>query len=145
MAAATAAPVSPPDAASAVKSNFKETWLGEIRKAKMVFYSAVVAQAQKIEVTPDQITFTFADGQRALREHLEQQKAWLETLTQQVSGRRIRVTTAGGAAGPPAGPATAAAMGEDKKAALKKRALEDAGVQALLEVLPAEIRDVEEI
>ena len=32
-----------------------------------------------------------------------------------------------------------------KKAALKERALADAGVQALLEVFPAEIRDVEEM
>ena len=33
----------------------------------------------------------------------------------------------------------------DRKAALREQALADAGVQALLEVFPAEIRDVEEI
>jgi hypothetical protein len=33
----------------------------------------------------------------------------------------------------------------DKKAVLKERALADAGVQALLEVFPAEIKDVEEM
>jgi hypothetical protein len=33
----------------------------------------------------------------------------------------------------------------DRQAALKERVLADAGVQALLEVFPAEIRDVEEI
>ena len=37
------------------------------------------------------------------------------------------------------------AAAEDKKAALKEKALADAGVQALLEVFPAEIRDVEEM
>jgi hypothetical protein len=42
------------------------------------------------------------------------------------------------------GPA-AAAVTLDKKAALKEQALADAGVQALLEVFPAEIRDVEEM
>ena len=44
---------------------------------------------------------------------------------------------------PPKPPEVAAA--EDKKAALKEQALADAGVQALLEVFPAEIRDVEEM
>ena len=33
----------------------------------------------------------------------------------------------------------------DKKAALKAQALADSGVQAMLEVFPAEIRDVEEM
>ena len=33
----------------------------------------------------------------------------------------------------------------DRKAALRQQALADAGVQALLEVFPAEIRDVEEM
>ena len=33
----------------------------------------------------------------------------------------------------------------DKKSALREQALADAGVQALLEVFPAEIRDVEEM
>jgi len=33
----------------------------------------------------------------------------------------------------------------DKKTALREQALADAGVQALLEVFPAEIRDVEEM
>jgi hypothetical protein len=36
-------------------------------------------------------------------------------------------------------------MDADRKLALKEQALADAGVQALLEVFPAEIRDVEEI
>ena len=33
----------------------------------------------------------------------------------------------------------------DRKTALKKEALADEGVQALLDVFPAEIRDVEEV
>jgi len=34
---------------------------------------------------------------------------------------------------------------EEKKTRLRERALADAGVQAMLEVFPAEIRDVEEM
>ena len=37
------------------------------------------------------------------------------------------------------------AVDVEKQAALKEQALADTGVQALLEVFPAEIRDVEEM
>jgi hypothetical protein len=75
----------------------------------------------------------------------EQNKAWLETLAQQVSGRRIPVLSATVEASGAAQKTPEAVASEDKKAALKQRALADAGVQALLEVFPAEIRDVEEM
>ena len=42
-------------------------------------------------------------------------------------------------------PAAGASPQEDKKAELRKQAMADAGVQAMLEVFPVEIRDVEEI
>jgi hypothetical protein len=137
----------PPDSALNMPVSdaaFKDAWLAEIRKGKMVFYSTVVAQAQKIEVTPDGIAFAFTEGQRALRDMFEQHRGWLETLAQTITGRRISVSvTVESGEATPKSPEVAAA--EDRKAALKERALADAGVQALLEVFPAEIRDVEEI
>ena len=42
-------------------------------------------------------------------------------------------------------PPVGAAAPPDKKAELRKQAMADAGVQAMLEVFPAEIRDVEEM
>jgi hypothetical protein len=47
----------------------------------------------------------------------------------------------------PAGspPTGARPESQDKKSALREQALADASVQALLEVFPAEIRDVEEM
>jgi hypothetical protein len=54
----------------------------------------------------------------------------------------VAETSAADAAAP-AGEATAGEA--DRKSALKEEALADAGVQALLEVFPAEIRDVEEM
>ena len=85
----------------------------------MVFYSTVVAQAQKIEVAPGGITFTFAEGQRTLRDMFEQNKAWLETLAQQVSGRRIPVVSATLEAGVAAQKTPDTVASDDKKAALK--------------------------
>ena len=133
--------------------SFKDAFLAEIRKGKGVLYNMVVAQAQKIEVAGDRVTFTFSANQRALRDQFEQNRAWLESLAQQVSRRKIAVAgvmekaETEAAAAAPAGMSNdeVAAAPPDKKAELRQQALADAGVQAMLEVFPAEIRDVEEI
>ena len=122
--------------------------LAEIRKSKVVFYNTVVAQAQKVECSGDRMTFTFSPSQRALCDMLEQSRSWLEPMAQQIAGRKIIVAgfsqePAPGSAAQSTQPERAAAA--DKKSALRERALADAGVQALLEVFPAEIRDVEEM
>jgi len=108
-----------------------------------------VAQAQKIEVAGDRVIFTFSASQRALRDRLETDRAWLETMAQRLAGRRIAVAgiQAEGNTAPPAAAATDGAPkpAVDKKAALREQALADAGVQTMLEVFPAEIRDVEEM
>jgi DNA polymerase-3 subunit gamma/tau len=128
----------------ATKSSFKDALLAQIRSTKSVFYNTVVAQAQKIEVTPDQITFTFSAAQKTLREMLEQNRGWLETLAQQLAGHKVTVTSANGSEGGSGGEAPKTPV-LDKKAALREQALANEGVQTLLEVLPVEIRDVEEM
>ena len=132
-------------AAASASSGIKDALLAEIRNGKRVFYNTVVAQAQKIDVSADAVVFTFAEGQRTLRDMFEQQRGWLETLAQTIAGRRLPVSSVFVEA-PSASKATDADAAEkSRKAALKERALADAGVQALLEVLPVEIREVEEI
>jgi hypothetical protein len=144
-------------------ANVKDALLAEIRRSKAVFYNMVVAQAQKIEVAADRVTFSFSANQRALRDTFEQNRAWLEGVALQVTGRKLVFACVQGEVGPPVLPAvkpsnqaavmpqaTAPAVAGDagdatKKSALRERALADAGVQALLEVFPAEIRDVEEM
>jgi hypothetical protein len=89
-----------------------------------------------------------------MRLQVEQRRAWLEQLAESVAGRKITVTTVKGSVGAPPAPGTApqapvapnapvapVAPGGD----LRSRAMADDGVQALLDVFPAEIRDVEEI
>jgi DNA polymerase-3 subunit gamma/tau len=142
-------------------ADFKDALLVEIKKSKSVFYNMVAVQAQKIEIDGDRVTFTFSPAQRTLSSTLDQHRAWLEGLAQQIAGRRMTVVGVEGEAPPPAVPKTspaapaAAASGaaaapaangdHNKKSALREQALADAGVQALLEVFPAEIRDVEEM
>src|SRR5262249_21194553 len=125
---------------------FKDAFLAEIRKAKVVFYQTVIAQAQKIEVTSDAITLTFSPSQRALRDVFEQQRGWLESVAERIAGRKVALTAV--QAAPAAASADSAAPVDpaaEKKSQLRERALADASVQTLLEVFPAEIRDVEEM
>ena len=96
-----------------------------------------------------------SSGQRTLRDVFEQNRAWLESLAQQIAGRKISVSSgqveqATGSPPPSAQEGSAPVGGDapqsaDRKSALREQALADAGVQALLEVFPAEIRDVEEM
>jgi DNA polymerase-3 subunit gamma/tau len=127
----------------------KEALLGEIRKSKVVFYNTVVAQAQKIDVAADRVTFTFSSAQRTLRDVLEQHRVWLEGIATELSGRRVSVGSAAlqepAAVSGDAAPNEAAPDVRDAKSALREQALADAGVQAMLELFSAEIRDVEEM
>ena len=140
----------------------KDALLAEIKKTRAVFYNMVVAQARQIEVVGDRVSFTFSPMQRTLSSTLEQHRVWLEGLAQQLAGRRIAIVGVEAEAGPPPSPSLPAAApgvdaaghaasgpavstGDARKSTLREQALADAGVQALLEVFPAEIRDVEEM
>ena len=107
----------------------------------------VVAQAQTIDVAGDRMTFSFTPAQRALKDQFEQQKAWLESIALGIAGRKITMASAVAdpSAAPPAGAKAPEAQSAEKKTALREQALADAGVQTMLEVFPAEIRDVEEM
>ena len=128
--------------------NLKDAVLNEIRKQKASFYNMVVAQARTIELNDDRIVFTFSPSQKWLADQVGQNRAWLESIAQQASGRKFAVTGVVADAAPPsseAAPTSASTETKDKKSALRDQALADAGVQAMLEVFPAEIRDVEEM
>jgi len=122
--------------------------LEELRRVKKFFFGTVIAQAQRIEVDGDKLVFTFAPQHKALKAQLEQSRTLLEDVASQFAGRRTAVVAVDGvAAAPPAGKSTAAPdenAPPDRQADLKKQALEDAGVQAMLDVFAAEIREVEE-
>jgi len=129
--------------------SLKDALLAEIRAGKGFFYNTVVAQAQKIEVDEDRVTFTFLPAHRALREQFEQSRGWLETAAERLTGRRISVTAVQAvqdeAAASEAGPAAAQSAGAPAARDLKAEALSSTAVQALLDVFPAQIRDVEEM
>ena len=132
---------------AASAATLKDAFLAEIRAGKGFFYNTVVAQAQRIDVTDEAITFTFSPTQRALREQCTEARAWLESAAEKAAGKRIKVTAVGGDVG--AVPPKAEQPRGDSPAAgkrdLKAEAMSSSAVQAMLDVFPAEIRDVEEM
>src|SRR5688572_10566588 len=133
--------------AAGATAPFKDALLAEIRAGKPFFYNTVVAQAQKIEVSGDRVTFTFLPTHRMLREQFEQSRGWLESAAERVAGRRIMVEAVQSAAAPDAGSAPAAPPAADggAKRDLKAEAMTSSAVQAILDVFPAEISDVEDM
>jgi len=128
-------------------ANLKDAFLAEVRAGKGFFYNTVVAQAQRIDVTDEAITFTFSPTQRALREQCTEARAWLESAAEKAAGRRIKVTAVGGEVGAVA-PKAEQPKGDSPAAGkrdLKAEAMSSSAVQAMLDVFPAEIRDVEEM
>ncbi len=144
--------------AAAADERLAQALIDEIRKAKKFFYQVVVAQAQRIEVSGDRVTFTFTRAQKALRAQLEQSRSWLEPLASRVAGRTLTVVAVetngpdASSSSDPTGPTDAERRAaapdptspEAREVALRERALANPGVQAMLEVFAAEITKVEE-
>jgi DNA polymerase III subunit gamma/tau len=129
----------------APSGGLKDKFLAEIKSSKITLYSMAVAQAQRIDVTDDRITFTFASNQKVARMQLDSNREWLEGVAQRLTGRRVQVTsTEVQAEAAPSAATTAAASSAAPKRDLKEEARSSPGIQAMLDVFPAEIRDVEE-
>jgi len=136
---------SPGAAAAAHPPALKDAFLDEVRRTKKFFYGTVIAQAHRIEVEPDRIVITFAPQHKALRAQLEQTRAALEDLATKLAGRRMAVIGVEGAAAAAASPRAAQPATPDRQAELRQQALADSGVQAMLDVFAAEIKDIEEM
>ena len=134
----------PPGDATA-EADPKAAILAEIKRAKRFFHGTVVAQAQRIDLVDDRLVFAFTAGQRTLAAQLAQGRGWLESLASKVVGRKVTVAAEQEDAAPePAAESAPDPRGESQHE-LKLAALDDEVVQALLEVFPAEIRDIEKI
>ncbi len=148
-AASSAAPraVPPPAApvAAAPPANLKDAFIEEVRRQKKFFYGGVVAMAQKIDLEAHRIVFTYGPHHKVLKAQLDGTRAWLEEVATRLAGRRQTVASAEGeAVGPGPGSPGRGPVISEKQAELRQQALEDSGVQAMLDVFAAEIKDVEE-
>jgi DNA polymerase-3 subunit gamma/tau len=145
-----AAPARQAPASSGAVAGLKDAFLEEVRRTKASFYKMWLAHAHRVEVENDRIVFTFAPSMRAAKDHVEKGHAWLEPLAARLAGHRMLVVAniaepgpaaPASAEGDKAGPRSAAPAASPEE--LKAKAAADPGMQALLELMPLEIKDVE--
>jgi DNA polymerase-3 subunit gamma/tau len=126
-------------------SDEKATILDEIKRRKQFFYGTVVAQAQRIDFADDRLVFTFTLAQRTLALQLTQGCDWLEAMASKTVGRKVTVSTQQVRIEEEAvAESDQSALGNSQHE-LRDQAMDDSVVQAMLEVFPADIRDVEKI
>lgn len=122
---------------------FLPALLAELQKDRPGTYGTLIAQAPSVALKGDRIVISAG---AFLARQVTQNKAWVETVAQRVAGRRVPVVIetvegdGGRSNGPAAGPAPGPAN-DDLMAAARA----NPGVQTLLEIFPAEIKDVTEL
>ncbi len=148
-AVAVAHPVDSTAALTELAPDFRDRFVGELKRVKAAFFGMVVAQAQTVECDGRRLVFTFGPEHEHLRNQIELRRPELEKLAEQLAGQRVPIATLRGVAPSPNEPAPRVTVPPPPPLApdadLRARAMADASVQALLEIIPAEIRDVEEM
>ena len=125
--------------------------MADVKSNKNTLYSLAIAMAKRIDVTDDRVSFTFAAHQNVARGQLEQNREWLENAVLRLAGKRLPVLVLQDTAD---APQPAAADAVDARPAAGKsaeardprsEAMASPVVRDLLDVFPAEIRDIEEL
>ncbi|MGE3958201.1 MAG: DNA polymerase III subunit gamma/tau [Vicinamibacterales bacterium] len=128
-------------------SALKDAVLNEARASNKILYNTLLVQAQRVEVLGERLVLTFAPSFK-YSVPFDKYRTTIAGIASKLAGRNITVEAdANGNEPAPAetAPSAKPAVDAERQAALKEQALADTGVQALLEVFPAEIRDVEEL
>jgi DNA polymerase III subunit gamma/tau len=145
-AAAPSAPTpAPAPKAEPAKSDAKDSFLAAVKAGRSTFYSMVVAQAFRIDVSPSAIVFTFQPNQKVLRQQCEDARAWLEGVAEKALGHRVAVSITAIEAPPPTAAPTPAAAERSSDDELREQAMADPTVQALFEIFPVEKTRIEEM
>ena len=122
----------------ALRGNGTSACMAALQRTKKVLYGTVIAQARRIVLDDDRITFTFGTNQKTLQDQLKDQCSWVEKLASEIAGKKIRVVVEQENVDEPVSTLPSAAN-ESRKAEV----MDDPIVQAMLDVLPGEIRDIE--
>jgi DNA polymerase III subunit gamma/tau len=123
----------------------KDAFLARVKAERNSAYMSVLAQAKRIEEHADRLVLVFVASQK-IEPAFDNYRAFFEETATRVAGRKMSIIAEISAAAEADGsPGIRIAQEPEKKAVLKQKALADVGVQTMLEVFPAEIRDVEEM
>lgn len=133
-----------PNTPSPEGGDAKAAILAEVKRTKKFFYGTVVAQAQRIDLVGDRLTFIFTQAQRTLAAQLEQNRSWLEATAFSVAGQKLTVAAEQSGSDSQSLPPSAHNL-TDQNLDLRAKAMNDSVVKAMLEVFPAEIDSVEKL
>ena len=120
------------------EKDLKSACMAELQRTKKVLYGTVIAQARRIVLDGDRIIFTFGTNQKTLQDQLKDQCSWVEKTASQIAGKKMRVVVEQENVDELVSTSPLAAN-ESRKAEV----MDDPTVQAMLDVLPGEIRDIE--
>jgi DNA polymerase-3 subunit gamma/tau len=139
--------------------DLKDKFLAQVKASKVFFYNTVVAQAYRVDVSPSRITFSFLPNQRVPKQQCDEQREWLESIAEKVTGRKtpVSVVVAADDAAPehhtsapphrtaPVAPSAPVAPVAPDSPNLREEAMADPAVQALFEIFPVQGSKVEEV
>jgi len=130
------------DVSEAALARFREAFLAEIKRSRgQADWGMVFMPARRVEVAVGTVTFVYESQPKLLAGRFEALRPGLSELATNLAGRPMTVSCR-----VEAGPAAAApAAQQSEKDRLKAAAMAEPAVQALLDVYPADIRDVEEV
>jgi len=122
-----------------------------LKSGKSTFYNLVVASAFRIDATAAGVVFTFLPNQKNAKSQCDEQKAWLQSIAEKITGRPVPVSIVVADSGsqpvPAPLPVLPVAAGSSQKASpeeLKAEAMANSTVQAVLEIFPVDKTTIEE-
>jgi DNA polymerase III subunit gamma/tau len=132
------------DLSEAALDRYREALLAEIKRTQpAAIHAMVFMSARRVDVAPPAVTFVYESRSKAIAGQFESLRAGLDELATRLAGRPMQVSArdeTGAAA-----KATPAASAAAEKERLRAEVMKEPVVQTLLEVFPADIRDVQEI
>jgi DNA polymerase-3 subunit gamma/tau len=132
------------DTSDAALGRFRDALIAEIKRTQpAATYNLVFMPARRVDVNLASVSFVYDARPRMLAAQFEQLRPTLDELATRLAGRTMKVTAQDEAAMTPQPSAATDAAAEKER--LKAELMKEPVVQTLLEVFPADIRDVQEI
>ncbi|GIT67709.1 MAG: hypothetical protein Ct9H300mP25_11810 [Acidobacteriota bacterium] len=136
-------------------SDQKAKLMAAIKQEKKFFYGTVVAQAQRIELTPEAVRLLYAGSENIVRT-IDQNMPWLEEMAETLLGRKIAFRSAQGVVSPTESlsgtkiytcrvSGVGDQNGQKSREPLRPQVMDDTFVKAMVDVLSADIDDVQKL
>jgi hypothetical protein len=130
------------DVSEAALARFRHAFLDEVKRSRgQADWGMIFMPAKRVDVAVGSVTFVYETQPKLMAGRFEALRPELTALATALAGRPMAV-----ACKVEAGPAAAAPSAQQgEKDRLKAVAMAEPAVQKLLDVFPADIRDVEEV